>query len=54
MSNEMHAYPTDVIRKCTKDVLMDIVGHNRERKPKPHHMNKDIMTAILKMEREDG
>ena len=32
--------------------LLIIIDHNLT-KPKPHHMNKDLMTCALEMERHD-
>ena len=34
--------------------LMNIIDHNIETNPKPHHMNKHLMTAALKMEADNA
>jgi hypothetical protein len=31
-------------------ILLDIIQHNVETKPKPFHHNKDLMKAVLQME----
>lgn len=52
--SEMHAYiAPDIIREVVKTTLLDIVDHNLSHNPKPAHMNKDIMTALLQMENRD-
>ena len=30
--------------------IMQIISYNAEYKPKPHHMNKDLMTTALRLE----
>ena len=40
--------------EIVETVLLSIIDHNVENKPKPHHMNKDLMTTLLQMERENA
>lgn len=38
--------------KITDFILM-VIDHNAETLPKPHHVNRDLMTTVLKLERKD-
>ena len=31
-------------------LLLDVIDHNAATKPKPYHMNRDLMTTALKLE----
>lgn len=35
-------------------IILNVVDYNAATKPKPFHMNKDLMTTALKMERGNG
>lgn len=39
---------------CEIQTLLTVIDYNAETKPKPHHMNRDLMTTVLKMEVHDG
>lgn len=40
--------------KPAHDVLIDVIDHNVQTQPRPHHCNKDLMTAALQMEVHHG
>lgn len=39
--------------KITDFILM-VIDHNVEAQPMPHHVNRDLMTTALKLERADN
>jgi hypothetical protein len=57
MSYDEHyelAKKTRTMLEGAKISLIDIIDHNRETKPMPHHHNRDLMTTLLKMEQSNG